>query len=116
MSRRRKGSSGDVYKDVLTIRGGVGRQAEPEDAAEYAAALLYNHSTQDWRRVIPRITLPTLVVGGKVSVVPWKSQVWIQKQVRGSKIEIFEESEGGNHFMFMENPDKFNRIVRDFMG
>jgi pimeloyl-ACP methyl ester carboxylesterase len=20
------------------------------------------------------------------------------------------------HFMFMENPDKFNRIVRDFMG
>src|SRR6266849_5842555 len=83
---------------------------------QYAAALLYNHSTQDWRRVIPRITLPTLVVGGRVSVVPWKSQVWIQKQVRGSKVEIFEESEGGNHFMFMENPDKFNRIVREFMG
>jgi hypothetical protein len=52
---------------------------------EYAAALLYNHSTQDWRRVIPRITLPTLVVGGRVSVVPWKSQVWIQKQVRGTR-------------------------------
>jgi pimeloyl-ACP methyl ester carboxylesterase len=83
---------------------------------QYAAALLYNHSTQDWRRVIPRITLPTLVVGGRVSVVPWKSQVWIQKQVPGSKVEIFEENEGGNHFMFMENPDKFNRIVRDFMG
>jgi len=83
---------------------------------QYAAALLYNHSTQDWRRVIPLITLPTLVVGGRVSVVPWKSQVWIQKQVRGSKIEIFEENEGGNHFMFMENPDKFNRIVRDFIG
>ena len=56
------------------------------------------------------------MVGGRVSVVPWKSQVWIQKQVRGSRIEIFEENEGGNHFMFMENPDKFNRIVRDFMG
>ena len=83
---------------------------------QYAAALLYNHSTQDWRPVIPRIALPTLVVGGRVSVVPWKSQVWIQKQVRGSKIEIFEEHEGGNHFMFMENPDKFNRIVRDFMA
>jgi non-heme chloroperoxidase len=83
---------------------------------EYAAALLYNHATQDWRRVIPRITLPTLVVGGRVSVVPWKSQAWIQKQVRGSRLEIFEENEGGNHFMFMENPDKFNRIVRDFIG
>ncbi len=83
---------------------------------EYAAALLYNHSTQDWRKVIPRITLPTLVVGGRVSVVPWKSQAWIQKQVNGSTIEIFEENEGGNHFMFMENPDKFNRIVRAFIG
>jgi nucleotide-binding universal stress UspA family protein/pimeloyl-ACP methyl ester carboxylesterase len=48
---------------------------------QYAAALLYNHSTQDWRPVIPRITLPTLVVGGRASVVPWKSQVWIQKHV-----------------------------------
>ena len=35
---------------------------------------------------------------------------------KGAKIEIFEENEGGNHFMFMENPDKFNRIVRDFIG
>lgn len=83
---------------------------------EYAAALLYNHATQDWRKVIPRVSLPTLVVGGRVSVVPWKSQAWIARQVAGSKIEIFEESEGGNHFMFMENPDKFNRIVRDFIG
>lgn len=83
---------------------------------QYAAALLYNHATQDWRPVIPRLALPTLVVGGRVSVVPWKSQQWIQTQVRGSRLEIFEEFEGGNHFMFMENPDKFNRIVRDFMA
>ena len=83
---------------------------------EYAAALLFNHSTQDWRRVIPRITLPTLIVGGRVSVVPWKSQVWIHNQIRGSRLEIFEESEGGNHFMFMENPEKFNGIIREFIG
>lgn len=83
---------------------------------QYAAALLYNHSTQDWRRLIPRITLPTLVVGGKTSLVSWKSQVWIHDQIRGSQVEIFEESEGGNHFMFMENPEKFNRVVREFIG
>jgi non-heme chloroperoxidase len=83
---------------------------------KYAATLLQNHAMQDWRPVIPNITLPTLVVGGKASVVPWKSQVWIQKQVRGSQIEIFEANEGGSHFMFMENPDKFNGIVRGFMG
>src|SRR5438128_25790 len=78
---------------------------------QYAAALLYNHATQDWRRVIPRITLPTQVVGGRVSVVPWKSQGWIQKQVRGSNIEIFEERVGGTHCMFMEKRDKFTRLV-----
>ena len=83
---------------------------------EYAARLLYNHATQDWRRVIPRITVPTLVVGGKTSLVPWKSQLWIASQIRGAKAEIFEESEGGNHFMFMENPEKFNRLVTEFMG
>lgn len=83
---------------------------------EYAAALLYNHATQDWRRVIPRITVPTLVIGGRASLVPWKSQAWINRQIKGSRLEIFEENEGGNHFTFMENPDKFNRVVREFLG
>jgi non-heme chloroperoxidase len=83
---------------------------------EYAARLLYDHATNDWRDVIPLIDIPTLVVGGKASLVGWKSQVWIGAQIPGSRVEIFEESEGGNHFMFMENPEKFNRIVKEFMG
>ena len=82
----------------------------------YAARLLYDHSTNDWRDVIPRIDIPTLVVGGKASLVGWRSQVWIGSQIRGSRVEIFEEEEGGNHFMFMENPEKFNRIVKEFLG
>jgi pimeloyl-ACP methyl ester carboxylesterase len=83
---------------------------------EYAARLLYDHATNDWRDVIPRINIPTLVVGAKTSLVGWKSQMWIGSQIRNSRVEIFEEEEGGNHFMFMENPTKFNRIVREFMG
>src|SRR2546428_8274891 len=39
----------------------------------YAAALLYNHCVQDWRDVIPRVNLPTLIVGGRVSIFPWQS-------------------------------------------
>jgi len=50
---------------------------------EYAARLLFDHATNDWRDVIPMINIPTLVVGGKASLVPWKSQVWIGKQIRG---------------------------------
>jgi non-heme chloroperoxidase len=82
----------------------------------YAARLLYDHSTNDWRDVIPRIDIPTLVVGGKASLVGWRSQVWVGSQIRGARVEIFEEAEGGNHFTFMENPEKFNRIVKEFMG
>ncbi len=82
----------------------------------HAATLLWNHCHQDWRDVIPRITVPTLVVGGRVSVVPWKSVQWIAEQIVGSDLVIFEEEEGGQHFMFIENPEKFNRAVADFMG
>ena len=82
----------------------------------YAARLLYDHATNDWRDVIKRINVPTLVVGGKTSLVGWKSQQWIASQIPGAKAVIFEESEGGNHFMFMENPTKFNQLVADLMG
>ncbi len=82
----------------------------------YAARLLYDHATNDWRDVLPLIDIPTLIVGGKASLVGWKSQVWMGTQIPGSQVVIFETEEGGNHFMFMENPEKFNRIVKDFMG
>jgi pimeloyl-ACP methyl ester carboxylesterase len=83
---------------------------------EHAATLLYNHSTQDWRDLIPRIDLPSLVVGGRVSVVPWQSQAWVAEQIPGARLEIFEEEDGGNHFMFIEGHEKFNAIVADFVG
>jgi len=83
---------------------------------QHASTLLYNHCAQDWRDVIPRINISTLVIGGRVSLVPWKSQVWIHEQIAGSQSEIFEEEEGGQHFMFIENAEKFNQIVANFIG
>jgi len=83
---------------------------------QYAAALMYNHCAQDWRDVIPRINVPTLIIGGKVSVVPWKSQVWIHEQIPNSELVLFEESEGGQHFMFIEGAAKFNEVVAAFLG
>ena len=82
---------------------------------QHAASLLYNHCVQDWRDVIPRIDVPTLIVGGRVSIFPWQSQEWIHRQIPGSQLEIFEEEEGGNHFMFLEQAQKFNRIVSGFI-
>ncbi|MCX7228310.1 MAG: alpha/beta hydrolase [Burkholderiales bacterium] len=82
----------------------------------HAATLLYNHCHQDWRDVFARIDVPSLFIGGRVSLVPWKSVAWAASQVKGARLEIFEEAEGGQHFMFEENPARFNRILAEFIG
>jgi pimeloyl-ACP methyl ester carboxylesterase len=51
-----------------------------------------------------------------VSLVPWKGVAWSASATPGARLEIFEKAEGGQHFMFVENPAKFNRILADFMG
>lgn len=82
---------------------------------EHAAALLVDHCMQDWRDTIPRITVPALVVGGEASFFNPRSQRWVASRIRRSKLEIFGANEGGSHFMFMENPAKFNRLALGFL-
>ncbi len=81
----------------------------------HAATLLYNHCHQDWRDVLPRIDRPSLFIGGKASLVPTTCIAWNASQVPGAKLEIFEVDEKGSHFMFIENPAKFNEVVAGFM-
>ena len=118
----------DGVKTTEGFIGGMFTKAYPKDQVDwvikqnlklprrYAANLLFDHATNDWRDVLPTIDIPALIVGAKTSLVPWRSQVWMGTQIPTSRVEIFEEPEGGNHFMFMENPEKFNRLVREFMG
>jgi pimeloyl-ACP methyl ester carboxylesterase len=82
----------------------------------HAATLIYNHCHQDWRDVFARIEAPCLFIGGRTSLVPWKSVAWSAAQVKGARLEIFEEADGGAHFMFEENPTRFNRLLADFVG
>jgi hypothetical protein len=49
-------------------------------------------------------------------MVPWKSQVWVHEQIPDSKIVLFEEKDGGQHFMFIEGAAKFNHAVSEFLG
>lgn len=80
-----------------------------------AATLLYNQFHTDWRDQIVQIRKPTLIIGGRKSYTPWRSQVWISQSIPDSKLEIFEAAEGGGHFMFIENPEKFNQQVLNFL-
>jgi non-heme chloroperoxidase len=83
---------------------------------DYGRTLNYDHWLNDWRETIPGIRLPTLVVSGRVSPIPWKSQEWIHRNIIGSQLVIFEEDEGGKHFMFLENPQRFNRVLMEFLA
>lgn len=80
-----------------------------------AARLVLHHCMTDWRDLYKTIDVPTLIFGGKASFFKVSALQWMQSQIPGSRLEVFDESEGGAHFMFMENPAKFNAIVRDFM-
>ena len=81
-----------------------------------AATLMRHHAPLDWRDVIRRIRLPTLVIGAEGSLAPVSSIRWTAKQIPGAVLEVFAADEGGSHFMFVEHPEKFNRIVLDFLA
>ncbi|KAI0837952.1 alpha/beta-hydrolase [Hypoxylon sp. FL0890] len=90
-------------------------QNSMKSTPEIAAALLQDHSFIDWGDVFPRITVPVLVVGAKGSLMPVAGGEWIAKQVQKGRLVTFEKEEGGSHFMFFENPGKFNRILEEFL-
>ncbi|KAI1457327.1 alpha/beta-hydrolase [Annulohypoxylon moriforme] len=81
-----------------------------------ASQMMFNHGLNDWGDVFPRFTVPVLVVSAKGSLVPVESGKWIAEQIgANAKLVVFEKEEGGSHFMFFENPEKFNRILEEFL-
>ncbi|MDR6670922.1 alpha/beta hydrolase [Rhizobium sp. 1399] len=84
--------------------------------AVHIANLFVDHCSIDWRDIFSRIDRPTLVIGGRVSHVNPRSQEWIHGQIKGSRLVIFEEAEGGAHFAFIEAPERFNEVVSDFLA
>lgn len=80
-----------------------------------AARLLVDLYAQDWRDVLPRITLPTLVIGGEASLFNPQSQRWNASQIPNARLEMFLAADGGSHFMWLENPQRFNAVIRDFI-
>lgn len=123
----------DQAKSLLQFRAGFYSEAASDDdfaaaieqslkvPGEYAARLLIDHGAQDWRDVIrhliPKLELPVLVVGGALATIfPPEAASWIAAQIPGAKLSIFSAAERGSHFMFFENPEKFNALIREFVG
>lgn len=81
-----------------------------------AADLLFDHCLNDWRDVIAATRLPSLVIGGRKSIFTAESQEWIASVNPNASVSIYEEHEGGGHFMFFENPRRFNAEVSAFLS
>lgn len=81
-----------------------------------AASLLLSNVFNDWRDLIPRLDLPTLIIGARAGATSMRAIQWMTNQIKGARLEVFDESDGGAHDMFLENPDRFNRILLRFLS
>lgn len=78
--------------------------------------LLFDHCAQDWRDVLPRLDVPTLVIGCDGSHVNPDSQRYITSKMPHAQIHVFPSDIANSHFPFLENPRAFNEVVDDFLG
>ncbi|MFE8605691.1 alpha/beta fold hydrolase [Archangium violaceum] len=92
-----------LYQENLKLDGGFGTR------------LLLDHIMQDWRDVLPRIDVPTLVIAGEVSHVNPASQQWSAEQIPGARLHTFTAEEGGAHFPFFERPEPFATALHSFL-
>jgi pimeloyl-ACP methyl ester carboxylesterase len=82
----------------------------------HAARLFFDHAFKDWSDVIGRISVPTLVVGARASIVPWQAIVAMGEKIAGSRTFVFDEAERGSHFAFLENSLGFLRLTDLFFS
>ncbi|MET0134307.1 MAG: alpha/beta hydrolase [Kibdelosporangium sp.] len=103
--------SGDPAPDVLAF---VGEQIRSTPA--YAGVpLLWDHCAQDWRDVLVRVDVPTLVLACDGSHVSVSSQQYIAEQIPDAQLHVFPTEVASSHFPFLENPAAFNAVVEDFL-
>ena len=62
---------------------------------------------------LPKIGCPTLIVwGAHDTLVPAKDAKRMQELIPGSRSEVFERT---GHVAMLERPERFNRLLRDFL-
>ena len=70
--------------------------------------------TMDLRGKLHNIRVPALVIVGRhdfITPVPMAEE--IVRHLNGARLEIFENS---GHYAFVEEPEKFNTVIKEFVG
>ena len=76
-------------------------------------ATLVKVVAEDLRGILSAIRVPTLIIwGDRDQEVPFSSMQIMARGIQGSRLEVFE---GAGHFPFIDSPDRFSRVVREFL-
>ena len=78
---------------------------------EVAATMLALVAATDLRPLIPQLDLPTLLINGKQSVVPFEVGRWLEEHLPKARGIVLEHA---GHGPFWDDPVEFNRAVREF--
>ena len=65
-------------------------------------------------RLHQTVTVPTLLVwGARDRMIPSWHAVLAQQAIEGSRVEVFERS---GHFPHLDDPDRFARVLSEFIS
>lgn len=79
--------------------------------------VLFNHVCNNYEQVLSKgLHKPALLIGGRVSIVPWQTVVNQKKFYKNATVKIFEANQGGSHSMYLENYSLFNKYVNKFLS
>jgi non-heme chloroperoxidase len=79
-----------------------------------ATSILVDQTLRDYRGFIPTIDVPTLVAFGvDDKATSPEAGRWIADRIAGARLELFEES---SHAPFFEEPDRFARVLEEFVS
>ncbi|MCA0992718.1 alpha/beta fold hydrolase [Pseudalkalibacillus hwajinpoensis] len=82
--------------------------------ASIASAILFDQSIIDCRPYLNQITKPTLLCFGKEEkLIPVAAGEHLEREIPNAKLVLFEDS---CHCPFIEEAERFNRIVDEFIG
>jgi pimeloyl-ACP methyl ester carboxylesterase len=77
------------------------------------SAILFDQTAQDYRDVLPGIDVPTLICWGEHDqLLPVSGAPYMRDHIPGARLEVFDDS---GHCPFLEESDKFNQVVQDFL-
>ena len=78
-----------------------------------ASAILFDQTVQDYRPVLPNVTIPSLLCFGRdEKLIPLAAAEHLKQTLPEARLVIFENS---SHCPFLEETDKFNQEVDAFI-